>query len=337
MAEMTFAEAIDTALGHAMARDERVITFGEDVHLLRRNLYVRFGESRVRPAPISESAFLGAAVGAAMAGLIPVVEIMMIDFIAVAFDAVLNQASKVEAFSGGRWKVPMVIRSSCGGGYGDAGQHEQCLWGTLGGVPGIKVAVPSNPADAAGLMLSSIADGGPVVFLEHKLLSDYWLDYLGAGNRDTVFFDVPPEGARGEVPDPPVPVPLGRASVAREGGDLAILSLGVGLHRSLKAARHLRDRGIDATVIDLRTPAPLDNETLLEAAACTGRVLVVDEDYAAFGLSGEIAAVICESEPGVRFARVATRQTIPYARKMEQAVLPGVGSIVEAAIGLFGE
>jgi pyruvate dehydrogenase E1 component beta subunit len=337
MKTMTFAQAIDGALEHAMANDERVITFGEDVRLLRRNLYVRFGGKRVRQAPISEAAFLRAGVGAAMAGLRPVVEIMMIDFVAVAFDALLNEAAKTEAFSGGKWQVPMVMRSACGGGYGDGGQHEQCLWGMLAGVPGLSVVVPSNPADAAGLMLSAIEDDGPVVYLEHKLLSDYWLDYLGAGNRDTVSFDVPESGAAGEVPDPISPVPLGKATVMREGSDLAIITLGVSAHRSLEAAGTLAARGIESKVIDLRSVAPLDREAILKAARATGRVLVVDEDYLGFGLSGEIAALIFESGVTAGFSRVATEGTIPYSRRLEDEALPNVDRITEAALELVGD
>jgi len=332
--ELSFAAAIERALEQAMAEDERVVVFGEDVRLLRRNLYVRFGGKRVRNTPISESSFLGAAVGAAMAGLSPVVEIMLVDFIGVAFDAVLNEAAKVSAFSGGKWNAPMVIRCACGGGYGDAGQHEQCLWGMLAGIPGISVVVPSNPADAAGLMLSSIECEGPVVYLEHKLLADYWLDYLGGGCRENVSFDVPPEGASGKVGKEPEPVPLGRASIVREGDDLAIITLGVSVHRSLEAASSLAGRGIEATVIDLRSVSPIDEATVLNAANATGRVLAVDEDYLGFGLTGELAALIAEAGGGAKFARVATEGTIPYARHLEDEALPNVGGIISAALSL---
>lgn len=328
---MTFAEAIERALAWAMARDERVVIWGEDVHLLRRNLLTQFGPRRVRLAPISESALLGAAVGAAMGGLRPVVEIALIDFVGVAFDALLNQAAKVEAFSGGRWKVPLVVRASCGGGYGDAGQHEQCLWGLLGSVPGLSVVVPSNPADAASLMLAAIDHDGPVVYLEHKLLSEYWLDYLGAGGRDTVSFDVPFAGARGEVPFPPVPAPLGKAAIVRRGADLTMFSVGVGVHRCLEAARSLAATGVEATVVDLRSVVPLDGDAIVDAARPTGRVVVVDEDYLSFGLSGEIAAILAEAGVSARFRRVGTEQTIPYARHLEDQVLPSVGRILDAA------
>jgi acetoin:2,6-dichlorophenolindophenol oxidoreductase subunit beta len=335
VAEITFAKAIEKALESAMESDDRVVVFGEDVELLRRNQFVRFGTSRVMNTPISESAFLGAAVGAAMAGLKPVVEIMLVDFLGVCFDALLNQAAKVKDFSGGKWDVPMVVRCSCGGGYGDGGQHEQCLWGMLAGVPGLSVVVPSNPSDAAGLMLSAIRSEGPVVYLEHKLLSDYWLDYMGVGNRDCVAFDVPAEGCRGEVADPVRPVPLGSARLARQGSDLTIASLGVSVHRSLEAASILAGRGVDAAVIDLRSVSPLDSGMLVSEVSRSGAVLVVDEDYGGFGLSGEIAAVVAEAGVKARFARVATEGNIPYALDMEAAALPNLERILEAALSLL--
>jgi acetoin:2,6-dichlorophenolindophenol oxidoreductase subunit beta len=334
MPEMTFAGAIDAALEQAMASDDRVITFGEDVMMLRRNLYVRFGPKRVRPAPISEAAFLGAAVGAAMAGLRPVVEIMMIDFIAVAFDGLLNAATKNKAFSGGKWNVPLVVRAACGGGYGDGGQHEQSLWGIMAAMPDIQVVVPSNPADGAGLMLSAIASEDPVVFMEHKLLADYWLDYLAGASRKGLSFDVPAAGAEGEVGLPLQPVPIGEAKVVRQGRDIAMVSLGVALHRCLDAAESLASLGMDAEVIDLRTVAPLDRETIAASARKTGRVMVVDEDFIGFGLSGEIAAVLAEAGVKADFARVCTETVIPFNRYLESQALPNVKRITEAALGL---
>ncbi len=159
------------------AKDERVAIIGEDVPMIRVNLFARFGRERVLAAPNSESAFVGAAVSAAMAGLHPVVEVMLVDFIAVAMDALINHAAKIDVFSGGKWNAPLVVRAACGGGYGDGGQHEQSLWGLLAHIPGLTVVVPSTPADVGGLMLSAIELEGPVIYLEHKLLADYWLDY----------------------------------------------------------------------------------------------------------------------------------------------------------------
>lgn len=336
MKEMTFAAAIEDALAQAMAEDERVVVFGEDVHGLRINLYARFGERRVRPAPISESAFLGAAVGAAMAGLRPVVEVMLIDFVAVAADALVNHAAKTEAFSGGDWKVPMVVRAACGGGYGDGGQHEQALWGWLAHIPGLKVVVPSTPADAGSLLLAALADEGPVVFLEHKLLADYWLDYLGAGGRTNVTYDVPAAGARGPVPERWEPLPIGEAAVRREGGDLTVISVGVGVHRALEAAEMLAaDHGAEAMVIDLRTVQPLDRDAVCDAARKSGRLLVVDEDYRGFGLSGELAAILLEAGLTPRYGRVCVEDTIPFDPRREAAALPNAGRIVAAALRLL--
>ncbi|HSA95464.1 MAG TPA: pyruvate dehydrogenase, partial [Acidobacteriota bacterium] len=199
MRTLPFSKAVDEALAQAMAEDPRIVVFGEDVPLLRRDLAVRFGAKRVFGAPISESAFVGAGAAAAMAGLRPVVELYMVDFAAVAMDALLNHAAKIEAFTGGRWRVPLVLRAPCGGGYGDGGQHEQSLWGWLAHVPGLTVIVPSTPADAGGLFLAALAHGGPIVFLEPKLLSASWLDFLGSGGRTTVSYDIPEAGANGPV------------------------------------------------------------------------------------------------------------------------------------------
>ena len=336
MTRMKFGEAIDAAVARAMAKDDRVIVFGEDVPMLRGPLAARFGASRVFGAPISESAFLGAAIGAAMAGLRPVVELMMADFAGVCFDAFLNQMSKLVDFSGGTWTCPLVVRTACGGGYGDGGQHEQALWGLFGGIPGLTVVVPSTPADAAGLMTAALQHDGPVVYLEHKLLSGSWLEFLGRGGRDTVTFDVPPEGAEGDVPDGMPPVPIGAAATRREGRDLTIVSLAVGVHRALAAAAELERRGVSCEVIDLRSVRPLDRAAITASAARTGHLLVVDEDYREDGLSGEIAATCLERGLAPRYARVCLEGTLPYERKREAAALPNVERIVAAAVELSG-
>ncbi|MDF2091000.1 transketolase C-terminal domain-containing protein [Knoellia sp. 3-2P3] len=331
MADTSFSEAVERALALAMARDPRVVVIGEDVRMLRRNAFVRFGGERVVDSPISESALLGTALGASMAGLRPVVEVMFVDFIGVALDQLLNHAAKLEAFSGGRWQAPLVVRAACGGGYGDAGQHEQALWGLLAGIPGLSVVVPSTPADAAGLLLSALAAPGPVVFLEHKLLSEQWLDYVGGASRAGVEFDVPAAGVHGEVAREPAPVPLGVAALRRRGTDLVMVSLGVGVHRCVEAADRLAAEGLSAAVLDLRSVAPLDSEAVLDLAARTRRVLVVDEDYTRGGLSGEVAALLGEHGVQSAYARVTTEETIPYARDLEDAVLPNVDRIMAAA------
>lgn len=331
MAKITFDAAIEHALGLAMARDERIIVFGEDVETIRVGLHARFGQNRVFSAPISEAAFVGAAVAAAMAGMRPVVEVMLVDFIAVALDAILNHAAKITKFSGGRWQVPLVIRSACGGGYGDGGQHEQSLWGWLAHIPGLKIIVPATPADAGGLMLSALADDNPVVFLEHKLLSDTWLDYMGYGGRNTISFDVPASGRRGLIPDPLLPVPIGKAEIKLSGNDLSIISVGVGVHRSLQAADQLKLQGITAEIVDLRSVSPLDKDLIVASVKKTGALLVVDEDYISFGLSGEVAAICLETGLNFKYRRVCTDDTIPYDRKREDEVLPNVKRIILAA------
>ena len=331
MRNMFFTQAIDDALAQAMADDPRIILFGEDIPLLRRNLLVRFGPGRVRCAPISESAFLGAGVAAAMAGLHPVVEMYMVDFLGVCMDALLNHAAKVETFSGGKWTAPVVVRAPCGGGYGDGGQHEQSLWGWLAHIPGLTVIVPSTPADAGGLMLAALQHDGPVIFLEHKLLSESWLEFLGSGGRRTVDYDVPPEGAQGPVPSKWEPLPIGKAVLQRRGTDITIVSVGVGVHRALRAAEMLEKEGISADVMDLRTVSPLDRSTLCEVVSKTGRLLVVDEDYEGFGLSGELAAILLEEGVSVNYARVCTQTTIPYARCLEDQTLPNVERICAQA------
>jgi acetoin:2,6-dichlorophenolindophenol oxidoreductase subunit beta len=329
-----FSAAIDDALAQAMAADPRVIVFGEDVPLLRRELLVRFGPERVIGTPISESAFVGAGVAAAMAGLRPVVELYMVDFIGVAIDALLNHAAKLETFSGGTWTAPVVVRAPCGGGYGDGGQHQQSLWGWLAHIPGLTVVVPSTPADAGGLMCAAVECEQPVVFLEHKLLSESMLEFLGFGGRSTVSFDVPAAGARGPVPSRWQAIPFGKAALRREGSDVTIASVGVGVHRALEAALELERDGVSAGVLDLRTISPLDSETLCAHVAGTGRLVVVDEDYEAYGLSGELAARVAESGIRSAYARVCTRETIPYARAAEARTLPNVERIRGAVLHL---
>jgi acetoin:2,6-dichlorophenolindophenol oxidoreductase subunit beta len=334
MKTMNFGDAIEDALMQAMAKDEKIIIMGEDVQGLRLNLRVRFGRDRVLPTPISEAAFVGAAVAAAMGGLHPVAEVMLVDFIGVTMDAVLNHAAKIERFSGGKWKVPLVIRAACGGGYGDGGQHEQSLWGWLAHIPGLVVLVPSTPADAGGLMTSALAHDGPVIYLEHKLLSADWLDSLGGGGRKNMKFNVPAEGARGEVPKIWEPIPIGKGVIRRDGEDLTVISVGVSVHRAIEAAQKLEQKGISTQVIDLRTVTPLDKQLVIGCVSKTGRLLVVDEDYQGFGLSGELAAIALEAGIAMKFSRVCTEDTIPFSRQLEYKTLPNVERIVEAAINL---
>ena len=334
MPELNLGQAVDRAIEDAMARDDSIVLIGEDAPMLRAPLLARFGSDRILAAPISESAFFGAAAGAAMAGLRPLVELYMVDFIAVAFDAVLNHIAKLEGFSGGNWKAPLVIRAPSGGGYGDGGQHGQSLWGTLASIPGLTVVIASTPADAYGLMTTALGHNGPVVFMEPKLLSEDWLEFLGRGGRDTVTFDVPADGAVGVVPDPPHSIPFGKAIVRREGTEVTIVSVAVGVHRALEAAAKLHGSDVSCEVIDLRSLRPLDVATVVESVTKTGRLLVVDEDYREFGLAGELAAVCLEAALSPRYARVCVEDTLPFARHLEDAALPNVDRIVEAAMDL---
>ena len=336
MPELSLGQAVDRAIEDAMARDERIVLIGEDAPLLRAPLFARFGAERVIAAPISELAFFGAAAGAAMAGLRPIVELYMVDFIAVAYDAVLNHIAKLERFSGGNWRAPLVVRAPSGAGYGDGGQHGQSLWGSLASIPGLAVVVPSTPADAYGLMTAALNHDGPVIFLEPKLLSEECLEFLGRCGRETVRFDVPAAGARGEVSETAAPTPFGQAIVRREGSDVTIVSVAVGVHRALEAAAFLDGHGISCEVIDLRSLRPLDSEAVVASVGRTGRLLVVDEDYREFGLSGELAAITLEAGLSPRFARVCVEDTLPYARNLEASALPNAERIADAAKLLVG-
>jgi len=331
MKTVGFSEAIDSAIAQAMADDSRIVLFGEDVEALHQGLYVRFGRGRIWNSPISEAAFLGAGVAAALGGLRPIVDLMLVDFVAVGMDALLNHAAKVETFSGGSWRAPIVVRAACGAGYGDGGQHEQSLWGWLAHIPGLIVAVPSTPDDAAGLMLACLRAEGPAVFLEHKLLSESWQDTLGTGGRQSAALGSPLADLRQAPPKRWQAVPLGEAALRREGGDLAIASLGAGVHWALEAAERLAEEGAQAAVLDLRWVSPLHRDMLCRLVRETHRLLVVDEDYEGFGLSGELAAILMEEGVQARFARVCTRGTIPYSRAMEWEALPDPQRILAAA------
>jgi pyruvate/2-oxoglutarate/acetoin dehydrogenase E1 component len=336
MRKLNFTEAVDDALAQAMADDQRIIVMGEDIPLLRRRLLVKFGDRRVIGTPISESAFIGAGVAAAMTGLRPVIELYMVDFLGVAMDALINHAAKLRAFTNQRWNAPLVIRVPCGAGYGDGGQHGQSLWGWLSHIPGLIVMVPSTPADAGGLMITALQTEDPVLFLEHKLLSETWLEFLGKGGRKGLQFNVPTEGAKGAVPRKWSPLPLGSAVMRREGSDIVLVGVGVDVHRGIEAAGRLAGEGISAGVLDLRCLVPLDRSALCDAVAATRHLLAIDEDYEPFGLSGELAAVVLESGLNVKFGRVCTRTTIPYNREQESEVLPNVERICIGAKKLLG-
>ena len=326
---LTTARAISEGIAQEMERDPAVVVLGEDVGAYggifgaTGGLLEQFGPDRVLDTPISETAFIGLGIGAAVEGMRPVVELMFADFFGVCMDQIYNQMAKIHFESGGNVKVPMVLTMAAGGGYSDAEQHSQCLWGTFAHLPGMKVVVPSNPADAKGLMISAIRDDNPVVYVFHKGIMG--LPWMAKNPRSIA-----------HVPEEPYETPIGKATVAREGTDATVVTLSLSVHHALDVAEKLaKQDGVDLEVIDLRSLVPLDTETVLSSVARTGRLLVVDEDYQSFGLSGEIAARVAETDPGLLRAplrRVAVPDVpIPYARSLEQAVLPTPARI-EAAV-----
>lgn len=326
--KLTIAKAMAEALGEAMNADERVFVMGEDIGKLggpfgnMAGLYDRFGAERVRDTPISETGFIGAAVGAAACGMRPVVELMFVDFFGVCMDAIYNLAAKNSYFSGGQQPIPLVLTSAIGGGYGDAGQHSQTLYATFAHLPGMKVVAPSNAYDAKGLMHAAVKDDNPVIFLYHKAL--HGLAWLGTT-----------PGSITHTPPEPYEIPIGKAAVLREGADVTIVALSWPVHLALHAAEELAAEGISAEIIDLRSLVPLDKDCILKSVRKTGRLVVVDDDYQSFGVTGEIIALASiEAFDALKAAprRVAHPDIpIPFARPMEQFALPNKDKIVASA------
>ena len=325
---LTTAKAMVEGIAQEMERDPSVIYLGEDVGKYggifssTAGLLDRFGEDRVLDTPISETAFIGLAIGAAVEGMRPIAELMFVDFFGVCMDQIYNHMAKIHFESGGEVKVPMVLTTAVGGGYSDAAQHSQCLWGTFAHLPGMKVVIPSTPHDAKGLIISAIRDDNPVVFMFHKGVMG--LPWMAKNPRAT---DVVPVDA--------YEVPIGKARIAREGRDVTVVTVSLSVHHALDVADQLAaDGGIDAEVIDLRSLKPLDRESILTSVAKTGRLVVVDEDYLSYGLSGEVVATVTDVDPGMLrspVARVAVPDVpIPYARTLEYAVLPTKNRIEEA-------
>ena len=323
MAEMTAAEAIRTALVEELERDPAVVLLGEDIaryggaFRVTRDLVDRFGPQRVINTPISENGFVGLAVGAALTGLRPVVEIMFMDFVTLAMDQLVNHAAKLHYIYGGQVSVPLVVRCPAGAGRGYGASHSQSLEAWFVHTPGLKVVAPSNPRDARRLLKTAIRDDNPVIFLENKLLY----------------------GVRGEVPDHDEPLPLGRAAVARAGEDVTLVAYARMTGLALEAAAALDEAGISCEVVDLRSLWPLDVATLLASVAKTSRAVVVEEDTRRCGVGAEVAALIAERafehlDSPIR--RVACEDVpIPCSPTLEQAVLPSVEKIVEAVESLI--
>lgn len=318
--EITFAQAINEALDYEMSKDEKVIIMGEDVGRYggifgaTAGLYEKYGPERVRDTPISESGFIGAAIGAAATGLLrPVVELMFIDFLGVTFDQIFNQAAKMRYMFGGKAKIPMVLRTTCGAGFSAAAQHSQSLHALFVHVPGLKVVMPSTPYDAKGLLIASIEDDDPVVFIEHKGLY----------------------GIKGPVPEEAYSIPLGEADIKKEGKDATIVATAAMVHKALEAAKKLEEEGISVEVVDPRTLVPLDVDTIVNSIKKTGRLVVVDEGYPRCSFATDIAAIaaskafeylkapvklVTPPATPIPFSPALEKEWIPSAEKIEKAV-----------------
>lgn len=323
MREITYAEAIREALRQEMQRDDRVFLIGEDLGVyggafgVTVGLVQEFGEERVIDAPISELGIAGAAAGAALTGMRPVAEIMFMDFTTLATEQLVNQAAKIRFMFGGKASVPMVVRTPAGSGTGAAAQHSQSLEIWFVHIPGLKVVMPSTPYDAKGLLISSIRDNNPVIFIEHKLLYK----------------------TRGPVPEEPYTIPLGQSEVKRAGRDVTVVATAIMVQRALEAAETLAKEGIEIEIVDPRTLKPLDTGPIVRSVMKTGRVLVVHEACKTGGFGGEIAARIAESEAfdylEAPIVRLAGRDIpIPYNRTLEYHAVPQVEGIIEAARNL---
>jgi acetoin:2,6-dichlorophenolindophenol oxidoreductase subunit beta len=317
--ELTFAQAINEALAEEMRRDARVCILGEDVaeagtpFKVLSGLVQEFGVNRIIDTPISEAGFTGVGVGAAMTGMRPVIDIMFGDFLTLTMDQMVNQAAKVHYMSGGKWKVPMVLRTTMGASRRSAAQHSQSLHAWLCHVPGLKVVMPSTPYDAKGLLKTAIRDENPVVFFEDKMM--YKL--------------------RGPVPSKDYSVPFGVAHVKREGDDVSLVATSSMVQVALEAADLLAAIGISAEVIDPRTLWPLDEKALIESAKKTGHVIVIDEGYERYGVTAEIASVIAEGAffdleaPVKRIG--AMHVPIPFSPPLEDVTVPNAKMLFAAA------
>jgi pyruvate dehydrogenase E1 component beta subunit len=317
--ELTYAEAIREALAQAMEADPRVFTLGEDIGVyggafgVTGDLVHRFGEERVIDTPISELGIAGAAVGAAITGMRPVLEFQFSDFVTLAMEQIVNQAAKIRFMFGGKASVPMVVRMPAGSGTGAAAQHSQSLEAWFAHVPGLKVVQPSTPHDAKGLLLAAIDDPNPVLIFEHKLLYK----------------------TKGHVPAEPYRVPIGTAVTRRAGSTATVVATSIMVHRALEAAEALAPEGIDAEVIDLRSLRPIDTAAIEASARRTGRLLVVHEGVRTLGIGAEIAAHVAGSEAfdflDAPIMRLGGRDApLPYNPVLEKAAVPQVPDIVAA-------
>ncbi len=319
----TYREAMRAALREALQRDPRVFLMGEDVgryggsYAVSMGLLAEFGEERIRDTPLSESAFVGAGIGAALAGMRPIVEVMTVNFSLLALDQILNNAATIRHMSGGQFSIPLVIRMATGGGRQLAAQHSHSLEGWYAHIPGIRVVAPATLADARGMLWTALADPDPVIIFEHALL--YNLEGELAADAGAVDID--------------------KAAVCRAGGDLTLITYGGSLGKTLQAAEELARAGINAEVIDLRTLRPLDDATIIASVSKTHRAVIVDEGWKTGSLAAEIMARIMEQafyELDAPVARVCSVEVpIPYPKHLEDAALPQVANIVAAAEGVM--
>ena len=318
MTQMTYMEALRDGMRQAMLKDPNVYIAGEDVGAFggcfgqTGSLFEEFGPKRVIDTPITETAIIGSAVGAASAGLRPIVEIMFFDFMGVCMDEILNQAAKMRYMFGGKAKLPIVIRTPCGAGISAAAQHSQSLEAWFAHIPGLKVVMPATPADAKGLLMSAVADDNPVLYIEHKILL----------------------GVKGEVPEGEHYVPIGKATVAREGSDVTIITWSAMVQKALAAAETLAKEGVSAEVLDLRTISPLDKEAILKSVEKTGRAIILHEATLTGGVGGEIAAIIADEGfdyLNAPIKRVAAPDCpIPFSPVLEQAWVPNEEKVIAA-------
>jgi acetoin:2,6-dichlorophenolindophenol oxidoreductase subunit beta len=338
MAEMAMRTAINSALAQEMERDERVILIGTDVSGgqggssgkedvaggvlgITKGLMPRFGAARVIDTPIAEMGYMGVAVGAAATGLRPVAELMFMDFFGCCGDMLLNQAAKMRYMFGGKSTCPMVMRGMIGAGANAAAQHSQSLYHWMTAVPGLKVVVPSNAYDAKGLLATAIRDDDPVCFCEHKALYDF-------------------PGARAEVPEEPYTIPFGEANFVREGTDVTVVALGLMVHIAAGVAAALAEKGISVEVIDPRTTSPLDEESILESVASTGRLVVVDESAARCGFGHDVAALVAEKafyslKAPIKVVTPPHCPT-PFSPPLEQAWIPSGERVAGAILEVMG-
>jgi pyruvate/2-oxoglutarate/acetoin dehydrogenase E1 component len=323
MPEITFVESLRMTLKEEMERDPSLMLIGEDIGRyggifgVTKGLLEEFGPHRVRSTPISESAIIGSALGAAMTGIRTVAEIMYVDFTTCAMDQIVNQVAKMRYMSGGKAKIPLVIRTQEGGGRGNAAQHSQSLEALFLHIPGLKIVMPSTPYDARGLLKTAIRDENPVMFIEHKLLY----------------------ATKGFIPDGEFLIPFGQADVKRKGKDVTVIAISYMVTKALRAAERLAEEGVDVEVIDLRTLVPLDLETLLQSVRKTNRVVIVHEGCRRGGIGAEIACNIMEEAFDFLDAPIqrvgALNVPIPYSEPLENAVIPGEEEIATAVKKVF--